>query len=98
MKRAERCPVQRINADALHHTVLHEIERAARHRTVMHRLIAQSGGWQEPDDDQKAVRGQLAKRKQFVAVQIANITRAVAEGGNFRSLLTTLAKLEAEQD
>src|SRR5262249_22642972 len=34
----------------------------------------------------------------FVAVQIANITRAVAEGGNFRSLLSKLSKLEAEQD
>ena len=98
MKRVKRCPVQRINANALHHTILQEIERAAKHRTIMQRMIAEFGGWQEPDDTQKTMRGQLAKRKQFVAVQIANVSKAVAEGGSFRSLMVTLEKLETEQD
>lgn len=97
MKKQSACPVMRINADALHHTILREIEHAARHRTVMHRLIAQSGGWQTPDEPLQQRRSQLTKRKQFVALQIGNLTTAIAQGGNLRSLLSTLERLEKEQ-
>ncbi len=97
-KKKSECPVVRINAEALHYTVLHEIEHAAKHHTVMHKLISQSGGWGNADDTQKAIRGQLAKKKQFVALQISNINNAIAQGGNFRSLLVTLERLEREQE
>lgn len=42
--------------DALHYTLLHQIEHAAKHRTVMHRLIAESGGWQRADGAPLKVR------------------------------------------
>ena len=97
-KGKSKCPVVRVNAEALHHTVLEEIGRAAKHHTVMHKLISQTGGWGNADESQKALRGQLAKKRQFNAVQINNINNAIAEGGNFRSLLLTLERLEKEQD
>lgn len=97
-KGKSQCPVVRVNAEALHYTVLSEMERAARHHTVMHRHIAATGGWGSADAAQKAVRGQLAKKKQFNAVQIGNLVNAVSGGSNSRSLLATLERLEAEQD
>lgn len=97
-KGKSECPVVRVNAEALHHTVLFEMERAVQHHTVMHRHIAATGGWGNADVAQKTVRGQLAKKKQFNAVQISNLVNAVAQGGNSRSLVTTLERLEAEQD
>ena len=97
-KKKSECPVVRVNAEALHYTVLHEMERAAKHHTVMHKLIANSGGWGNADDTQKAIRGQLAKKKQFLALQISNINNAIAQGGNLRSLLVTLERLEREHD
>ena len=97
-KGKSKCPVVRVNAEALHYTVLNEMERATKHHTVMHQHIAATGGWGNADAAQKAVRGQLAKKKQFNAVQIGNLVNAVAQGGNARSLVTTLERLEAEQD
>ncbi len=97
-KRRTKCPVGQINADALHASVLREIQRAAEHHTVMHRLIAESGGWQTPGEQVKALRGQLARRRQFNQVQIDNVTKAIAAGGTLQSLLTTLQKLEAERE
>lgn len=48
-----KCPMGRVNANALHFTVLSLIERAARHHTVMHRLIAESQTWKTPPDELK---------------------------------------------
>ena len=93
------CPVNRINADALHYTLLHQIEYLAKHHTVMHRLIAESGGWQRADDTLHKLRGQVSKKKQFVGVQIKNLSEAIAAGStSFRSLMTMLEVKEKEQD
>lgn len=91
-----KCPVRRISADSLHHSVLREIRRAAEHHTVMHKLIAESGGWQGVDDGKRSLRGQLAKRKQFLDVQISNLTRAIGEGRALNSLLASLEQREQE--
>lgn len=99
MNRTCPCPVGRVNADALHEAVLDAIQRAAKHHTVMHRVIAESGGWSNAQDDLHRRRGELGKRKQFVDVQIGNLTRAIEEGSrNFRSILATLATREDERD
>ena len=93
------CPVKRINADALHYTLLHQIEYIAKHHTVMHRLIAESGSWQRADDTLHKLRGQVSKNKQFVGVQIKNLGEAIANGSNsFRSLIAMLETKEKEQD
>lgn len=91
------CPVGRINANALHASVLRELKRAAEHWTVMHQIISQSGGWQNADEAKKKLRGQLAKKLQFKAVQIGNITNAISQGGSLDSLLATLRKFEQEK-
>ena len=92
------CPVNRINADALHYTLLHQIEYVAKHHTVMHKLIAQSGGWQRADDTLHTLRSQVSKKKQFVGVQISNLAKAIADGStSFRSLMTLLEAKEKEQ-
>jgi len=95
-KKRTKCPVQRVNASYLHAAVLKEIRRAAEHRTVMHRLIAESGGWGGPTDAQKALRGQLGKRKQFLEMQAGNLTRAIGEGRALSTLLPAIEKVEWE--
>ena len=93
------CPVKRINADALHYTLLHQIEYAAKHHTVMHRLIAESGGWQRADEALVKVRAQVSNRRQFLGVQIKNLTEAIANGSSsFRSILVSLDAKEKERD
>lgn len=96
--RRTQCPVGRLNAERLHYTVLESLQHAVEHRTALHKIIAESESWSTPDDTLLSVRGQLAKKKQFLAVQIGNVTRAISEGGNFSSLLATLGKLEREQE
>lgn len=96
-KRQRVCPVRRLNADSLHEAVLREIEHAATHPTVMHRIIKNSGGWQDASKDLLSFRGQLGKKKQLVEVHLGNINRAIAEGGShLRSLLSSLQKKEQE--
>lgn len=97
MKRITRCPVGRVNADKLHAAVLREVTEAATHATRMHRVIAESGGWERPDEALLATRAQLAKRAQFLGMQIGNITRAIGAGRAVGPLLSALEKLEAEQ-
>ncbi|MGI4791516.1 MAG: recombinase family protein [Janthinobacterium lividum] len=96
-KRKTICPVQRINADALHASVLREIKRAADHHTVMHRLIAESGGWQNVGDAQKSLRGQLSKLKQCLEMRTANFIKIIGDGGASPAILAALSKVEAQQ-
>ena len=91
------CPVKRINADALHHTILSLIERAAKHHTFMHKIIAESGGWGSATDIQRATRGQLAKKLQFVNVQINNMTDALGVGRATELIFNRLESLQAER-
>lgn len=96
-KRKTICPVQRINADALHASVLREIKRAADHHTVMHRLIAESGGWQNVSEAQKSLRSQLSNLKQSLGMRTANYIKAIGDGRESPALFFALAKVEAEQ-
>ncbi len=92
------CPVGRVNAGRVHATVLHFMEHVASHRTVMHKLIAQSGGWGTADDAQKALRGQLGKQKQAIEMRIANYVKAIGDGRVSDALLSALDKTEAEKE
>ena len=92
------CPVGRVNADRVHATVLHFVEHAATHHTVMHKLIAQSGGWGSADDAQRALRGQLGKQKQAVEMRIANYIKAIGDGRMSEALLSALEKVEQEKE
>lgn len=95
-KRLSDCPVKRINADALHDTVIREIERAAGHETVMHALIASSAGWGKADADQYSDRAQLARKLQFIGARKANLLRAIEEKP-LRTLMDALERLETEE-
>ena len=94
--RGHACPVGRVNADRVHAPLLHFLEHAATHRTFMHKLIAQSGGWGSADDAQKALRGQLGKQKQAVEMRIANYIKAIGDGRMSDALLSALDKAEME--
>jgi len=96
-KHITKCPVGRINADALHSSVLRELKRATEYWTVMHHVIAESGGWQGADETKQRLRGQLAKKLQFIGVQILNITNAISQGRALGTLLTSLERLELEK-
>lgn len=96
-KRRSQCPVKWLNANALHYTVLHAIYRAAKHETIMHKLLAQSRGWSRPEADLQTLRGQLAKKKGLVIGQITNVVNVLADGRGKDALLDRLQKLEAEQ-
>ena len=91
------CPVGRVNAGRIHATVLHFVDHAATHHTVMHKLIAQSGGWGSADDAQKALRGQLGKQKQAIEMRIANYVKAIGDGRMSEALLSALDKVEQEK-
>lgn len=92
-----KCPVGRLNADALHFTVLSLIERAARHHTVMQRLIAESDSWQTPAEDLKRLRGQLGKQLQFVGTRKENLLKALEDGRGAASVLARLDAIEKEE-
>ncbi len=92
-----KCPVGRLNADALHFTVLSLIERAARHHTVMQRLIAESDSWQTPAEDLQRFRGQLGKQLQFVGTRKENLLRALEDGRGAASVLARLDAIEKEE-
>ena len=98
MNRREKCPVGRVNADRVHHTILNYMDYASRHPTVMHKLIAQSGGWTTADDSQKALRGQLGKQKQMLEVQIGNYVKALGDGKMSNAILAALEKAEANRE
>jgi site-specific DNA recombinase len=91
------CPTIRVNADRLHYAVLGVIGRAAAHQTYMHKLIAESAAWSKPSEQQMTIKGQLAKQKQYLEMQIGNMTRAIAAGRALDSLIAALEKLEAEK-
>ena len=92
------CPVGRVNAERLHYTVLNYMDHASTHRTVMHNLIAQSGGWGTADEAQKALRGQLGKQKQALEMRISNYVKAIGDGRMSAALLAALDKVEAEKE
>jgi len=96
--RREKCPIGRVNADRLHSTVLHFMRHAAGHWTVMHKLIAQSGGWGSADEAQKALRGQLGKQRQALEMRIGNYVKAVGDGRDSPALMAALDKAEAERE
>ena len=96
-KRKSQCPIQRINARALHASFLREVRRAATHPTVMHRRIAESGGWQNAGESQVSLRGQLGKQKQMLDMRAANYIKAIGEGRMSTALMDALDKVEAEK-
>lgn len=96
--RREQCPIVRVNAKRLHATVLHYLAYTSSHRTVMHSLIAQSGGWGNADDAQKALRGQLGKQKQAVEMRITNYINMIGVGRGSAALMGALEKAEAEKE
>ena len=91
------CPVKSVSAEAMHHTILSLLERASKHHTVMHRIIGQSGGWGSATENQRAMRGQLAKKLQFLGVQINNMTNALADGRATDLIFNRLEVLQEEQ-
>jgi hypothetical protein len=64
---------------------------------VLHRLIAQSGGWGQAGEAQTALRGQLVRRRQYLDMQAGNYLKAIGEGRNSNYLLNALEKVETEQ-
>lgn len=96
-KNKSDCPVKRINAEALHFTVLSLVERAAKHHTFMHKIIAGSGGWGSATDKQRAMRGQLARKLQFLGIQINNMTDALADGRASELIFNRLQLLQTER-
>lgn len=91
------CPVKRIHAGALHQAVLRQIAHAAEHHTVMHRLIAESGGWGKPEATLQEDRGALGRKRQQLGMRVANYTEAIGNGKGSEAIYTALAKAEAER-
>ena len=91
------CSIKRINADVLHHTVLHDIQRSADHSTVMHSHIASTGGWSKPNDAQKYKRKHLMAQQKEVKRQIDALINVITAGLDNPSLTERLTELEAER-
>ncbi len=96
--RRGKCPIQRVNADRLHATVMQYMNYTASHWTVMRKLISESGGWGSADEAQKALRGHLGKQKQVLEMRIANFVKNIGDGRDSPALLAALDKAEAEKE
>ena len=95
--RDTKCPVARINSDALHSAVIEQIARAAEHWTVMRKLIADSEGWQTAPADLQSRRGLLAKQLQFIGAKEVNLTNSLAAGRASQAIFSALEKLEVDK-
>ena len=62
----------------------------------MHKIIGESGGWGSATDNKRAMQGQLAKKLQFIGVQINNMTRALADGRATNIIFNRLVSLQTE--
>ena len=91
-------PIERVNADRLHYAILHYMEHAAKHSSVVHRLVAQSGGWQTPDEAEQALHGQLSRHKQALEMRVAHCVNALGDGRRSDAPLTELSKTDAKKD
>lgn len=89
-RREEGCPVGAVNADKLHRCVIALLRRGAKHQTALHKLIAQSGGWQGAAETLMQTKGALAKKKQFLEVREASYVKAIGEGRALDALLPAL--------
>lgn len=96
--RRQACPVGRLNADRVHYTVLDFMKHTASHRTVMQRLIAESGGWSGPDEHLRSYRGQLGKQKQAIEMRISNYVKVIGDGRYTPAIVSALEKLEAQRE
>ncbi len=90
------CPIKRMNCNALHAAVLREIRRATDHHTVMHRIIAKSGGWGKADINLRGERNDLSLKKQALEMRIANYIKRIGEGKDSSAVSAALDKCEAE--
>lgn len=98
LKHLTVCPVVRVNADALHETVLHQVRKAAESEATMRYVISESGGWQSASETKVALRNQLIEKRKTVFREIENLTNAIAQGATLKSLIGRLERLEQEQD
>ena len=95
-KQRKICPIKRMNSNALHDAVLGEIRRAADHHTVMHRIIAESGGWGKADESLRAERNDLSLKKQSLEMRIKNYVKRIGEGKDSPAITAALDQCEAE--
>jgi len=94
--KASVCPVRRVPAPRLHLSVLHRLHQAVTHKTALHGLIAQSGGWGSADEGLKTLRGQLGKQRQLWEMKRKNYAEAIGEGRALSTLLPALEQAEGE--
>ena len=97
-KGLSKCPVHRVNAVALHETILHYVREAAESDWIMRRIINNSGGWQAAGESQNVLQKQLIAKKKQTEKEIKNLTNVIAGGGAYKSLLSRLEQLETELD
>lgn len=96
-KQQAKCPVGRVNANALHYTVLSFIERAVRHHTVIHRMIAETEGWQTAPDELTTKLRQVIKQLQSIKLRKNNLLDSLASGKGTASILNFLEELEQQE-
>lgn len=91
------CPIQRINATALHSAITREIARAVDHHTVMHRIVSASGNWGRAPQLLKYQRKHLLAKRNEITRKIKGATDAIISGVRLKSIQEELERLEQEQ-
>ena len=89
------CPVGRLNADVMEYSVLTAIHRASQHKTVMHKMIADSNTWAKAPDSLHDEITAIQKRLKEVNASIDNIVKFIETGGFSETLASRLNTLEA---
>src|SRR5579871_1308543 len=98
LKKLTACPVRRVNALMLHETILHEIERAAKHPTRMSTLICEAVKVLPHPEDLTAEYKLMERRVIETDKRIARCQEAIEMStGSLRSLVERLEALETER-
>lgn len=85
-----------MNCNALYAAALREVRRAADHHTVMHRIIAESGGWGKAAASLRDERNDLILKKQSLEMRIKNYVKRIGDGKDSAAISSALDQCEAE--
>jgi hypothetical protein len=91
------CTTRRVNAEALHTSVLGEITRCAQHPTRISGYVAEAAKMLPTSSESKPQLTAINKRLSDVEKKITQIMAAIEGGGAMRSLVERLTTLETER-
>ena len=91
------CPVGSVNADVMEYSLLTTIHRASQHKSVMHKLIADSSSWSKAPDALHDELAAVLKRIKEVNASLDNIMGFIEQGNYSATLMARITDLETKK-